>query len=127
MSEKRFHRAWFRVVAAAVLSLAFIAPLDASAKSARSKRKKTRSARAVLKFAPATPFSTVIIDAGHGGFDRGGIRQNIIPEKGVALDVSLRLSRALQQAGIRTVLTRDSDVFVTLGQRVSVANAYPNA
>ena len=44
------------------------------------------------------PFSTVVIDLGHGGFDRGGIRQNIIPEKGVALDVSLRLSRALQQA-----------------------------
>src|SRR5215217_8200997 len=111
MSEKRFHRAWFRVVAAAVLSLAFIAPLDASAKSARSKRKKTRSARAVLKFAPATPFSTVIIDAGHGGFDRGGIRQNIIPEKDVALDVAQRLQKSLKKSGFKTAMMRSDDRF----------------
>jgi len=72
-------------------------------------------------------FSTVVIDAGHGGFDRGGIPSNIIPEKGVALDVARRLRAHLANAGLRTVMTRSSDTFVTLGGRVSIANAQRRA
>jgi N-acetylmuramoyl-L-alanine amidase len=72
-------------------------------------------------------FSTVVIDAGHGGFDRGGIPSNIIPEKGVALDVARRLRGYLASAGLRTVMTRSSDVFVTLGRRVAIANAQRRA
>jgi N-acetylmuramoyl-L-alanine amidase len=72
--------------------------------------------------ARAVSFSTVVIDAGHGGFDRGGIRSNIIPEKGVALDVARRLRKYLEDAGFRTVMTRSSDTFVTLDQRVGRAN-----
>ncbi|MGB9276474.1 MAG: N-acetylmuramoyl-L-alanine amidase, partial [Terrimicrobiaceae bacterium] len=59
-------------------------------------------------------FSTVVIDAGHGGHDRGGIPSNIIPEKGVALDVARRLRANLAGAGLRTVMTRSSDKFVSL-------------
>jgi N-acetylmuramoyl-L-alanine amidase len=77
--------------------------------------------------AKPAPFSTVVIDAGHGGHDRGGIPSNIIPEKGVALDTSLRLQRYLKAAGLRTVMTRSSDVFVTLDQRVNISNAQKNA
>lgn len=72
--------------------------------------------------ASSASFSTVVIDAGHGGFDRGGIPANIIPEKGVALDVARRLRRYLDDAGFRTVMTRSSDTFVTLDSRVGVAN-----
>ncbi len=72
-------------------------------------------------------FSTVVIDAGHGGFDRGGIRSNIIPEKGVALDVARRLRQRLANAGLRTVMTRSRDVFVTLDRRVGIANAQRRA
>jgi N-acetylmuramoyl-L-alanine amidase len=67
-------------------------------------------------------FSTVVIDAGHGGFDRGGIPSNIIPEKGVALDVARRLRAYLAKAGLRTVMTRSNDTFVTLDSRVAIAN-----
>jgi N-acetylmuramoyl-L-alanine amidase len=81
---------------------------------------------------PCTPtfgasFSTVVIDAGHGGFDRGGIPSNIIPEKGVALDVARRLRAHLGNAGFRTVMTRSGDVFVTLGRRVAISNAQRRA
>ena len=38
-------------------------------------------------------FSTVVIDAGHGGFDRGGIPGQRVPEKIVALDVAQRLEK----------------------------------
>jgi N-acetylmuramoyl-L-alanine amidase len=75
----------------------------------------------------AVSFSTVVIDPGHGGFDRGGIRSNIIPEKGVALDVARRLRNYLDDAGFRTVMTRSSDTFVTLDQRVGRANAQRRA
>ena len=75
----------------------------------------------------AASFSTVVIDAGHGGFDRGGIRSNIIPEKGVALDVARRLRTYLADAGFRTVMTRSSDSFVTLDRRVGIANAQRRA
>ena len=75
----------------------------------------------------AASFSTVVIDAGHGGFDRGGIRSNIIPEKGVALDVARRLRSYLADAGFRTVMTRSSDIFVTLDRRVGTANAQRQA
>lgn len=75
----------------------------------------------------ARPFSTVVIDAGHGGTDAGGIRQNLIPEKGVALDVARRLRVKLADAGLRTVMTRSSDVFIPLGTRASIANAQSRA
>jgi len=75
----------------------------------------------------SAPFSTVVIDAGHGGHDRGGIRSNIIPEKGVALDTALRVQKHLNRAGLRTVMTRTTDVFVTLDRRVAVANSQNRA
>src|ERR1700736_298179 len=73
------------------------------------------------------PSTTVIIDAGHGGFDRGGIPGQRVPEKVMTLDVAQRLKAILQASGYRVVMTRDSDVFVTLGNRVPIANSYRDA
>ncbi len=85
----------------------------------------------VLWPAPASSagrkYSTVVIDAGHGGFDRGGIPRQRVAEKVMTLDVSLRLQKRLRQAGYRVVMTRDSDVFVTLGDRVRIASRYRDA
>jgi N-acetylmuramoyl-L-alanine amidase len=72
-------------------------------------------------------FDTIVIDPGHGGFDRGGIPGQRIPEKIMALDVAQRLANRLRRAGYRVIMTRDSDVFVTLGDRVRIANRYRNA
>jgi len=69
----------------------------------------------------------VVIDAGHGGFDRGGIPRQQVPEKNMTLDVALRLRSLLQNSGYRVIMTRDSDVFVPLPTRVAIANSYPNA
>lgn len=76
---------------------------------------------------PAGPFSTVVIDAGHGGHDLGGIRGQKVLEKVVALDVAQRLRKQLDRAGFRTVMTRNADVFVSLGERVAIANAHRDA
>lgn len=72
-------------------------------------------------------YSTVVIDAGHGGFDRGGIPGQTVSEKIMALDVAQRLASKLRTAGYRVIMTRDSDVFVPLGARVNIANRYPEA
>lgn len=72
-------------------------------------------------------FDTVVIDAGHGGFDRGGGPRQAIPEKPYTLDTSLRLEQALRRRGFRTVMTRTQDVFVPLPTRVAIANSYRNA
>ena len=69
----------------------------------------------------------VVIDAGHGGFDRGGIPRQQVPEKTMTLDVALRLQSLLEKSGYRVIMTRDSDVFVPLPTRVAIANSYPNA
>lgn len=80
-----------------------------------------------LAWSAGREFSTVVIDAGHGGFDRGGIPGQSVPEKTMALDVAQRLEKRLRQAGYQVVMTRDSDVFVPLGERVGIANRYQDA
>jgi N-acetylmuramoyl-L-alanine amidase len=74
-----------------------------------------------------TRYTTIVIDPGHGGFDRGGIPGQLVPEKIMTLDVSLRLKPLLEKAGYKVVMTRNTDVFVPLGTRVAMANSYPNA
>lgn len=70
---------------------------------------------------------TIVIDAGHGGHDRGGVPYQRIGEKGMTLDVSQRLKRVLEARGYRVIMTRNSDVFVPLGTRVAIANSYRGA
>ena len=71
--------------------------------------------------------TTVVIDAGHGGYDRGGIPGQRVAEKEMTLDVAQRLKKVLAASGYRVVMTRDSDVFVPLGTRVAISNSYANA
>lgn len=70
--------------------------------------------------------ATVVIDAGHGGYDHGGIPGQRISEKEMTLDVAQRLKGLLAASGYRVVMTRDSDVFVPLPTRVAIANSYQN-
>jgi N-acetylmuramoyl-L-alanine amidase len=68
-----------------------------------------------------------VIDAGHGGYDRGGIPGQRVSEKDMTLDVARRLQSVLTASGYRVVMTRDSDVFVPLGTRCAIANSNRNA
>ncbi len=76
--------------------------------------------------ADAARFSTVIIDPGHGGKDKGaywgGVRESHLNMK-----VANYLEVLLKRRGIRTVKTRRSDVFVSLGSRAAIANRYRSA
>ena len=81
----------------------------------------------ILGTVPAGAVSTVVIDAGHGGHDRGGGPGQRIPEKPYTLDIARRLRGVLQNAGFKTVMTRDGDYFVGLGGRCAIANAQRDA
>ena len=66
---------------------------------------------------------TVVIDAGHGGIDRGGSPGQRIAEKPYTLDIARRLNSALRSRGFRTVMTRSGDYFVGLDQRCAISNS----
>lgn len=72
-------------------------------------------------------FTTVVVDAGHGGKDSGAVRRYSPAEKAVALDVAQRLNHKLRAARFQTVMTRNSDVFIPLDQRVAIGNQQPNS
>ena len=74
----------------------------------------------------AANFRTVVIDAGHGGHDNGG-QWGRVYEKHLALDTAYRLESKLKSLGYQTVMTRRSDYFISLPQRVGTANRYKNA
>jgi N-acetylmuramoyl-L-alanine amidase len=64
---------------------------------------------------------TVVLDAGHGGFDKGAGSSDGL-EKDYALDVSRRLRPLLQARGFKVILTRENDVFLPLELRARIAN-----
>ena len=109
------HRNSSRIILSAVgLLMIFLATSVLAAKSSRGSG------------AGDTPI-TVVIDAGHGGHDRGGIPGQRVAEKDMTLDVALRLRNILSANGYNVVMTRSTDVFVPLGGRVAIANSYRNA
>src|ERR1043166_3594113 len=72
-------------------------------------------------------FNTVVVDAGHGGKDSGAYRRYGGAEKYAALDVARRLDRKLGESELKTVMTRSSDVFISLDRRVEIENAQKNS
>ncbi len=71
---------------------------------------------------PPDRFDTVVIDAGHGGQDEGARGPGGSLEKEVVLGVSKQLAAALRKRGLRVVMTRTDDGFVSLEQRTHIAN-----
>jgi N-acetylmuramoyl-L-alanine amidase len=71
---------------------------------------------------PVTGKQVVVIDPGHGGIDSGATGKDGLLEKDVTLKFGLELARQLRLGGkLEPVLTRDSDEFLSLGERVEIA------
>ena len=64
---------------------------------------------------------TVVLDAGHGAKDPGTMGRTGLKEKDVALDIALRVRAHLAAAGVRVVMTRDTDRFWELEDRPYLA------
>jgi N-acetylmuramoyl-L-alanine amidase len=64
----------------------------------------------------------VAVDAGHGGQDPGTIGRGGTEEKNVTLAIARLLAQRIdEQRGMRAVLTRDSDSFIPLRERMLIA------
>src|SRR5688572_26832214 len=77
---------------------------------------------------PARARPVVVVDAGHGGPDRGmtgplATRGAKIHEKDITLAVSKRLGAALVRRGIDVVYTRTKDTLIALDDRGRIANS----
>jgi N-acetylmuramoyl-L-alanine amidase len=99
----------------------------AAAPAAPSKAASAMIAEAAPKLLPASnakPISlkkVIVVDAGHGGHDPGALGDNV-QEKAVTLAAAKALKAKLESTGrYRVVLTRDSDTFIPLDNRVQIA------
>jgi N-acetylmuramoyl-L-alanine amidase len=72
-------------------------------------------------------FTTVVVDAGHGGKDNGAFRRFGGAEKNATLDVASRLAAKLRESQFRVVMTRSGDVFIPLDERAAISNRQNNA
>jgi N-acetylmuramoyl-L-alanine amidase len=79
--------------------------------------------------APSTTPSTAvprryfaIVDASHGGNDRGEALSNTLAEKDVTIAFARRLRQELENRGIPTLVLRDSDATLSLDERAFFAN-----
>ena len=115
-----------------VIDLAPISEADfqASLRSAPLMSSVTMAAPAALVLPPPKPETggderpVVVIDAGHGGVDPGAIGGSGVYEKEITLAMAIELRKQLEKTGrYQVVLTRDSDVFVRLRDRIDVARA----
>lgn len=65
---------------------------------------------------------TIMIDPGHGGRDNGTTGANGTIEKKLTLQTSKLLYEKLRAAGANVILTRNSDTYLSLATRVSMAH-----
>ncbi len=72
-------------------------------------------------------FRTVVVDAGHGGYDNGARGRQGLSEKMLTLDVARRLKPLLEARGYHVVMTRTTDVFIPLGGRTAISNSHSDA
>jgi N-acetylmuramoyl-L-alanine amidase CwlD len=69
----------------------------------------------------------VVLDAGHGGSDPGAQRGDI-QEKDITLAITQKLKRYLEARGVKVVMTRSDDTFVSLEDRTKITNQmHPDA
>ena len=83
-----------------------------------------QAAPAPMPVQPAAAMRPLVIaiDAGHGGQDPGAVGPSGTREKDVTLAIARELGRQIDATpGLKSYLTRDSDVFIPLNQRARLA------
>ena len=70
------------------------------------------------------PQMIIAIDAGHGGKDPGALGKKGTKEKNIALQIAKRLKKQIdRQPGMKGVLIRKGDYYVSLRKRIEMAHA----
>ena len=81
----------------------------------------TEAPRYLITNATAENEKTVIVDAGHGGFDGGAVADDGTPEKDINLSIALKLSALLKLHGYNVIMTRTTDTGTELDSSESIA------
>jgi N-acetylmuramoyl-L-alanine amidase len=85
---------------------------------------RTAESPKATEAAPSVPTRvTIVVDPGHGGRDLGTVSADGLREKDLTLDVALRLGALLRgRLNANVIFTRTGDEFVSLEDRVAIAN-----
>ncbi len=67
-------------------------------------------------------FREIVLDPGHGGKDPGARGKLGTEEKTIVLDIAQRLRRNLEKNGIKIIMTRTQDDFISLEKRTEIAS-----
>lgn len=87
--------------------------------------KRARAQVPVIRAEEGSRDLVIAIDAGHGGEDPGAVGRRGTREKDVVLAVARRLAEQVnREPGMRAVLIRDGDYFLSLQQRVAKARMH---
>jgi len=99
-------------------------PEDAPAQAAKAREIRSGALGAGTSLAAQLGLKTrkVVVDAGHGGKDTGAIGPRGVREKDLTLAIARRVAARLKALGFQVIMTRKSDVFVSLDERTRVAN-----
>jgi len=98
-------------------------PADLKAREAAAERLASLSPAQTPRAASAK--KVIVIDPGHGGIDSGTSGVNGLLERELVLDEGLRLAKTLRRNPNYTVyMTRDSDVFIPLRERVNIGRSH---
>lgn len=109
------------------------AQFDRTAGWPEDMRNKEKEAETVASIAPPKGVAPVpaphgkkviVIDAGHGGIDSGTVGVDGSMEKDLVLNEAIRLSHVLEKRGYIVHLTRDTDIYIPLRERVNIARGY---
>ncbi|CAM3205781.1 N-acetylmuramoyl-L-alanine amidase [Paracoccus nototheniae] len=105
------------------VSLAPVAPADFAPRPSAAAALRNLPDPSDLPEAPERgPGLTVMLDPGHGGFDPGAQAGNET-EAELVLTFAQELRDALQLRGVTVAMTRDTDVFVRLEDRMTAARS----
>lgn len=96
--------------------------IDISRPDLEEKEKAERQVSQKLK---TKKTKIVVIDPGHGGEDPGAVGPGRTREKDVVLSLGKKLQKALDESGeVRAFLTRRDDYYISLEDRIRIAQEY---
>ncbi len=133
------YRFWLKFIIFFMISAAIIVSLAILLGSMNANRGLNDSDTAAST--SASKYSTVIIDAGHGGEDGGASSANGLVEKDVNLEIAQILRDMLEANGVDVIMTREDDRLLydrntnyqgrkkklDLAARLAIADATPDA
>ncbi len=105
-----------------MLKLNTLQPTEKNQKEAQPRKPLSSSDEEEKIKKPHNKIDVIVIDPGHGGKDPGAISEKGTKEKDIVLAIAKKVAKKLRKKGFKVILTRDKDVFITLGERARIAN-----